>query len=45
MINGTQLPYFSAITASASGLSAESLRMEVIANNVANANTTRGVDG
>ena len=38
-------PYFPAISTSASGLSAESLRMEVIANNVANANTTRGVDG
>lgn len=45
MISSTQSPYFSAITASASGLSAESKRMEVIANNVANANTTRGVDG
>ena len=30
---------------SASGLTAERLRMEVIANNIANANTTRGEDG
>ena len=30
---------------STSGLSAERLRMETIANNIANANTTRGVDG
>ena len=30
---------------SASGLAAERLRMEVIANNIANANTTRGKDG
>jgi len=30
---------------SASGLSAERLRMETIANNIANANTTRGKDG
>ena len=30
---------------SASGLSAERLRMDVIANNVANAQTTRGPDG
>jgi len=30
---------------SASGLSAERLRMDVIANNVANANATRGPDG
>jgi len=29
----------------ASGLDAESRRMEIIANNVANAQTTRGVDG
>ena len=30
---------------SASGLAAERLRMEVIANNIANAHTTRDVDG
>ncbi len=30
---------------SASGLSAERTRMEVAANNIANANTTRGTDG
>ncbi len=34
-----------AIGVSASGLDAQNRRMEVIANNVANANTTRGVDG
>jgi flagellar basal-body rod protein FlgC len=34
-----------AIGISATGLSAESRRMEVIANNVANANTTAGPDG
>ncbi len=34
-----------AIRISASGLDAESRRMEVIANNVANAQTTRGKDG
>lgn len=34
-----------AIGISASGLDAENRRMEVIANNVANANTTRGDDG
>lgn len=36
---------FSVINVSASGLSAERLRMEVIANNVANANTTMGPAG
>lgn len=35
----------SPIDVSASGLAAERLRMEVIANNVANANTTKGPDG
>ena len=34
-----------AIRISATGLDAESRRMEVIANNVANAQTTRGEDG
>ncbi|MBN1670909.1 MAG: flagellar basal body rod protein FlgC [Kiritimatiellae bacterium] len=34
-----------AIDISASGLTAEKTRMEVIANNVANAETTRGPDG
>ena len=34
-----------AIGISATGLDAESRRMEVIANNVANAQTTRGQDG
>lgn len=36
---------FDAINASASGLSAERLRMDVIADNLANAQTTRGADG
>lgn len=35
----------SSIDVSSSGLAAERLRMEVIANNVANANTTMGPDG
>jgi flagellar basal-body rod protein FlgC len=36
---------FSAMRISASGLSAERLRMDTIASNVANAATTRGEDG
>ena len=36
---------FSAIDVSASGMSAERLRMEVIANNVANANSTTAAGG
>ena len=36
---------FTAIDASASGLTAERLRMDVIANNIANANTTRTKNG
>ena len=36
---------FSAINASASGLSAERLRMDVISNNIANVNTTRTAEG
>ena len=36
---------FGAIDASASGLTAERLRMDVISNNIANANTTRTVEG
>src|SRR3954470_6895821 len=36
---------FSATNISASGLSAERARMEVVAQNIANANTTRGPDG
>ncbi|MDR3563811.1 MAG: flagellar basal body rod protein FlgC [Negativicutes bacterium] len=36
---------FGAIDASASGLTAERLRMDVISNNLANANTTRTADG
>ena len=36
---------FGGIDASASGLTAERLRMDVISNNIANANTTRSVEG
>jgi len=36
---------FGGIDASASGLTAERLRMDVISNNIANANTTRTVEG
>lgn len=36
---------FTANTISASGMSAERLRMEVIANNIANANSTRSANG
>jgi flagellar basal-body rod protein FlgC len=36
---------FDALNVSASGMSAERLRMDVIAANLANANTTRGVNG
>ena len=36
---------FGGIDASASGLTAERLRMDVISNNIANANTTRSLDG
>ena len=36
---------FSGIDASASGLTAERLRMDVISNNIANANTTRTENG
>ncbi|MEG6585875.1 flagellar basal body rod protein FlgC [Dendrosporobacter sp. 1207_IL3150] len=36
---------FDAINAAASGLSAERLRMDVISNNIANANTTRTAQG
>ena len=37
--------FLHAIETSASGLTAERLRMEVIANNIANVNTTRGRQG
>jgi flagellar basal-body rod protein FlgC len=37
--------YYSALEISASGLSAERLAMDVIANNIANANTTRTPQG
>ena len=37
--------YYSSIEVSASGLSAERLAMDVIANNIANANTTRTPQG
>ena len=36
---------FDPLRISASGMTAERLRMDVIAENLANANTTRGVDG
>lgn len=36
---------FRTASISASGLSAERMRMEVVANNIANASTTRGPDG
>lgn len=36
---------FSSISASASGLTAERLRMDVISRNIANVNTTRTADG
>lgn len=36
---------FDSIRISASGLSAQRMRMDVVANNVANVNSTRGVDG
>ena len=36
---------FGALDVAASGLSAERLRMDVISNNLANANTTRGANG
>lgn len=36
---------FSAINASASGMTAERLRLDVISNNIANANTTRTAEG
>ena len=36
---------FDALNVSASGMSAERLRMDVIASNLANANTTRGANG
>lgn len=36
---------FSAADVSASGMSAERMRMETVANNIANANTTRAADG
>jgi flagellar basal-body rod protein FlgC len=37
--------YFSALDISASGLTAERLRMDTISQNIANVNTTRGEDG
>ena len=37
--------FYSAIEVSASGLSAERLAMDVIANNIANANTTHTPQG
>jgi len=37
--------FLSSIHSTASALNAERIRMEVISQNIANANTTRGVDG
>lgn len=37
--------WFSALESSASGMTAERLRMDVVANNIANVNTTRTADG
>jgi flagellar basal-body rod protein FlgC len=39
------MPYYDSVDISASGLSAERLAMDVIANNIANANTTRTPEG
>lgn len=39
------MSYFSATDISASGLTAERMRMEVVANNLANVHTTRSKDG
>ena len=36
---------FGSLSVSASGMTAERLRMDVVAENLANANTTRGADG
>lgn len=39
------MSFFKSLRISASGLTAERLRMDTIANNLANANTTRSVEG
>jgi flagellar basal-body rod protein FlgC len=39
------MSFFDSLHASASGLTAQRLRMDVISNNLANANSTRGKDG
>lgn len=39
------IKWFSALETSASGLTAERLRMDIISNNIANANSTRTEDG
>jgi flagellar basal-body rod protein FlgC len=39
------IKWFSALQTSASGMTAERLRMDVIANNIANVNTTRDASG
>jgi len=39
------MPLFDSLRISASGMTAERLRMDVISENLSNANTTRGVDG
>lgn len=39
------MDFFRSINTSASALTAQRLRMDIIADNIANANTTRGADG
>lgn len=39
------MKFFQGMASSVSALTAEKLRMDVIANNLANINTTRGIDG
>lgn len=45
MINGTPDAMFRSLRIAASGLSAQRARLETIATNIANAETTRGPDG
>ena len=45
IVRGDQFGLFKAINASASALTAERLRMDVISNNIANVNTTRTQEG
>lgn len=44
-VKGMTMSMFLGIDAAASGLTAERLRMDVISNNIANANTTRTEQG